>query len=192
MKRIGLFGGSFNPVHNGHIALAVWMLEHSYVDELWLLLSPKNPLKGEHDGATDEQRQEMLKLACENVQGLHPCFIEFEMPRPSYTINTLKQLSSKYPNHRFSLIIGADNWLIFDKWRNSEEILRNYGVMIYPRPHYPIVLPDVGNVTYLADAPTVDISSTTIRKNVSASMSMLPAKVAEYIRKSSLYEYNHE
>ncbi len=189
MKRIGLFGGSFNPIHNGHISLASWMLQHSYVDEVWLLLSPKNPLKGEHYGASDMQRQAMLKLACENIEGLRPCFIEFDMPRPSYTINTLKQLSAEYPNNKFGLIIGSDNWLIFDKWRSSSIILQDYGVMIYPRPHYPIQLPLDQNAIYMADAPMIDVSSSLVRNNISELISMLPAKVAEYIIEHSLYGY---
>ena len=190
MKCIGIFGGSFNPVHCGHIALAAWMLEHGYVNEIWLMLSPQNPLKCINPGATDEQRREMLTLACDGIEGLHPCFVEFDMPRPSYTIDTLKRLSTEFPEYNFKLIIGSDNWNVFNKWRSPEQIIEDYGVIVYPRPLYPISNVEVNGVTYAADAPTWNVSSTAIRDDIHGNLSMLPQKVANYIKENSLYGYN--
>lgn len=177
MKRIGLFGGTFNPVHCGHMELAQWLVDNSLVDEVWMVLSPQNPLKGEHSGATDAQRREMLALACQGHPGVKPCFEEFDMPRPSYTINTLRHLAAKYPQCQFKQIVGSDNWLIFNKWREHEAIVDDFGVIVYPRPGYPCA--------EAVNAPMTDISSTQIRNT--RNLELLPPAVAQYITNHNLY-----
>lgn len=179
MKRIGLFGGTFNPVHSGHVRLAQWLVDEHLVDEVWMVLSPANPLKERRKGASDNDRKTMLTLACQGLHGVKPCFVEFEMPRPSYTINTLRHLAARYPHCRFKQIVGSDNWLIFDRWREHEAIIRDFGVIVYPRPGYPCA--------EAVDAPTLDISSTQIRE--SDNKEPLPPAVAEYITKHNLYAH---
>lgn len=190
MKRIGIFGGTFNPVHKGHISLALWLVGRKAFDEVWLTLSPANPLKDARPGATDADRREMLTLACNGHAGLKPCFVEFDMPRPSYSIATLRRLAADCPDCRFSPIIGSDNWHIFHKWRSRQEIIADYGVTIYPRPGYPVEEPLPAGVTYMADAPVCDVSSTDIRRSIrNGSAGMLPDSVESYIKSHNLYGY---
>lgn len=190
MKRIGIFGGTFNPVHKGHITLARWLVDRKTFDEVWLTLSPANPLKDVRPGATDADRREMLTLACNRQAGLKPCFVEFDMPRPSYSIATLRRLSSDYPDCRFGLIIGSDNWHIFHQWRCPQEIIACFGVTVYPRPGYPVEGPLPAGVTYLADAPTCAVSSTAIRRSIGSGASgLLPESVESYIKTHNLYDY---
>ena len=121
MKRVGIFGGSFDPVHIGHTALANYIVQTGMVDEVWLTLSPQNPFKIGHHLTDDEHRLEMLRIATSQFpEIIRPCEIELSMPRPSYTIDTLRSLAQLHPDYRFKLIIGADNWLKFDNWRLHE------------------------------------------------------------------------
>lgn len=189
MKKTGVFGGTFNPVHNGHLRLARWLVANKVFDEVWLTLSPVNPLKGERPGATDTDRQRMLALACREEEGIKPNFVEFDMPRPSYSIHTLRKLAADYPDRHFGLIIGADNWLIFDRWRSCDEIIRDFGVTVYPRPGYEIDQPMPQGVSYLADAPVTAISSTNVRATGQTNYdTLLPPAVAHYIKNHKLYE----
>lgn len=180
---VGIFGGSFNPVHNGHIALAETLAETGVVDEVWLTLSPLNPLKeNPRELVDDNERLAMLHLAADEIKGLKVCDIELTLPRPSYTINTLKALSESYPDTAFRLIIGSDNMLIFDRWKDHDEIMRAYRPIVYPRPGYPC--------TGTLDLPVHDISSTTIRERVRMHMpidNLVPPAVANYIAKNRLY-----
>lgn len=187
---IGLLGGSFNPVHIGHMMLASYLRQYAGFDEVWLMLSPLNPLKiNTADLIPDVYRLKMLDIAIGNHPGLAVNDIELSMPRPSYTINTLRYLTKKHPRHTFKLIIGADNWKIFQQWKDAEEILDDYGVVVYPRPGYP-----VGTIyddrVEIVKAPTTDISSTFIRQGVARGKDMtyfLPAGVYEYIKSNHLY-----
>ncbi|MCM1310533.1 MAG: nicotinate (nicotinamide) nucleotide adenylyltransferase [Bacteroides sp.] len=181
----GIFGGTFNPVHKGHIALAQWLVDTGIYDEVWLTLSPANPLKNDRPGASDTDRKEMLKLACEGHNRLKPCFAEFDMPRPSYTVNTLRRLAEKYPDRQFSLIIGADNWQIFSRWREPQAIISDFGITIYPRPGYDVATPQPNGVTYAADAPQCAVSSSEIRAGLDTTL--LDTKVKEYISAHNLY-----
>ncbi len=186
-KRIGIFGGTFNPVHNGHTDLAQRLVEDGLVDQVWLTLSPSNPLKSDRPGATDADRRDMLQAACAGLQGVEPCFIEFDLPRPSYTITTLRTLASRFPDCEFQLIIGADNWSIFNQWRSPEEIISEFGVIIYPRPGYDVEVPAAASITYLKDYPEFNISSTYIRNNLPGSLDLVSPAVASIILNRNLY-----
>jgi len=166
MAKIGIYGGSFNPVHFGHIGLVKWVLAHCDLDEIWMLVSPKSPLKTEREDLDKNyaQRLEAAKEAMKDVPNVVVSDFEAHLPLPSYTANTLRELRQQYPEHDFSLIIGEDNWRVFDKWREWQYILANYRILVYPRrsenPMPPI---ENTNVVYLKDAPYFDISSTEIR-----------------------------
>ena len=185
--KVGIFGGSFNPVHNGHIALAEALVRQGVVDEVWLTLSPLNPLKAEStELVSDADRLAMLRLATANSPGLKVCDIELSLPRPSYTISTLHALSRLYPDISFRLIIGADNRLIFHKWKDYGEIDQLYAPIVYPRPGYPCA--------EALDMEVHDISSTEIRRKFQSSQpdmtelnNLLPQGVTDYIREHRLY-----
>ena len=133
-KRIGIYSGSFNPVHNGHISLAKYLLDSDIVDEVWIVVSPLNPLKTTSDELiADELRLQMAKIAFEGIRDTKVSDVEFCLPRPSYTIDTLNYLQKQYPDYHFFLLIGEDNMAVFDKWKDYKEILRKYTVLVYPR-----------------------------------------------------------
>lgn len=160
---IGIFGGSFNPIHIGHLALANYLCEWGWVDEVWFLVSPHNPLKDRGDLWPDEQRLRLVERAIEGYAKFRASDFEFHLPRPSYMVNTLRALREAHP-HDFSLIIGSDNWETFPRWYKHDELLAENRLLVYPRPGYPVdeaSLP--GNVT-LVEAPLLDISSTFIRQ----------------------------
>ena len=188
--KIGILGGSFNPVHIGHLMLASFVKQFGGFDEVWLMLSPLNPLKvGSADLIPDVMRLKMLDIAIGNFPGIKVNDIELSMPRPSYTINTLRYLSKRYPRHQFKLIIGADNWKVFDQWKDSDIILDKWGVLIYPRPGYPIGQVFVDGAEVIK-APIADISSTFLRKALARGKDMtyfLPAGVYDYIKENKLY-----
>ena len=163
---IGIFGGSFNPIHNGHIALCKAFLAQCNLDEVWLMVSPQNPLKINTALLDDEQRFRLAQKAIENEEGIKACDYEFHLPRPSYTWNTLQSLSNDYPHCRFTLLIGGDNWACFDKWYRSEDILNNYRIAVYPRSGSPINDVDLPENVRLINTPLYDISSTEIRQRV--------------------------
>lgn len=176
MKRIGIFGGSFNPIHNGHIALAQAVLRQCELDEVWLMVSPQNPLKrNATDLLDDHLRLQMAEKALEGVEGVKACDYEFCLPKPSYTWNTLQHLSKDYPDCIFSLLIGGDNWAHFTRWRHWKDILRCHNVIVYPRDEYP------GTI----DVPLLDVSSTEIRQRVRAGESiegLVPAAIEPLVR----------
>ncbi len=187
---IGILGGSFNPVHSGHMMLASYMAQFGPVDKVILMLSPCNPLKQGDVLAPDSVRYEMLKLACGTSESVIPSDYELSLPRPSYTINTLDRLQDEYPDYDFKLIIGSDNWSIFHKWRAAEEILSRFGVIVYPRPGYPVDGISDERVQ-MVDAPVIEISSTFIRDGIASGHDMnffLPESVYHYIRNNNLYK----
>ena len=151
-----IFGGSFNPIHVGHIALAQAILRQTGVEEVWLMVSPQNPLKQEDGLLADHLRLQLARKALENTDGIVASDYEFHLPKPSYTWNTLQHLSCDYPDREFILLIGGDNWAHFERWRNWKDILRTYDVVVYPRNSYQ------GTV----DCPLLDVSSTQIRQRV--------------------------
>lgn len=186
---IVLFGGSFNPIHNGHLALAKYMTKQTYVDEVWMLLSPQNPLK-QLQMASNEHRLEMLQIAITDIPKLKICDIEFSLPKPNYTYETLQALKKTYPKHKFSLLIGEDNLAIFPKWKNYEQILNNHRIYVYPRQNETnSTLLQHQNIQFI-EAPTFPFSSTEIRKKIAAEEkidSALPIRVYEFIKQHKIY-----
>lgn len=170
MAQIGIYGGSFNPVHWGHIGLAEWVAAHTDLAEVWLMVSPNNPLKDPGLLADEQQRLEQVRNAVAGRKGLVASDFEFRLPRPSYTAETLRALAKAYPQHTFTLLIGEDNWALFDRWRDAAYILDNYRIFVYPRhgcPTPPVI--HRRTVHYLQDAPCFDISSTELRNNLDKS-----------------------
>ena len=169
MANIGIYGGSFNPVHFGHVGLAKWVIEHTDLDELWLMVSPNNPLKPAGLLAPEQERLAAVQQAIQGIPGLKASDFEFTLPRPSYTANTLRALQAAYPQHTFTLIIGEDNIAIFNQWREYEYIAANFRLFVYPRKgSSPIAdcrlkIEDFKDLIFLKDAPLFDISSTAIR-----------------------------
>ncbi len=190
----GIYGGSFNPIHQGHLSLAKALAESGLVDEMWLLVSPQNPFKVNADLLDDDERLRLARLAVADVQGVEVCDREFSLPRPSYMYNTLKALSKEHPDREFVLVIGADNWERFPDWYRSKAILANYRVIIYPRPGY--TLGKVPRRVTIAHTPLLDISSTEIRRRIATDPDYdgegLPAVVWEEIRARGLYKTGQE
>lgn len=190
--RIGIYGGSFNPIHKGHTQLAASIVEQGLVDELWLLVSPLNPLKsGEvSDIAEYEHRLKMAELATEGIQGVKVSDFERHLPLPSYTVKTLAALREAYPKHEFVLVIGADNWERFPCWYRADEIIEKYQILVYRRPGCEMdetVLPPSVQVV---ETPLYDVSSTEIRASVKKGRMMrrwLDSRVARYIKEKGLY-----
>ena len=169
MAKIGIYGGSFNPVHFGHVGLAKWVIENTDLDELWLLVSPNNPLKPAGILAPEEERLAAVREAIKDIPHVKASDFEFSLPRPSYTANTLRELQKAYPEHAFTLVIGEDNLAIFDQWREYEYIASNFRIFVYPRKGSSTIedcrlkIADFRSLVFLKDAPYFDISSTEIR-----------------------------
>ncbi len=164
--KIGIYGGSFNPIHFGHIGLAKWVIANTDLDEVWLMVSPSNPLKDKNILIDETIRLNAAKEATSDITGIVVSDFEFHLPRPSYTANTLRELTLKYPQHEFTVIIGEDNLDIFHKWRDYQYILNHYRIFVYPRRHCntnQVLVSD--SIKILRDAPYFDISSTEIRSN---------------------------
>lgn len=191
MKRIGVFGGSFNPVHLGHTIVAAYMAELGGFDEVWLTLTPLNPLKADIKStfASDADRMAMLEIALEGATKLKACDIELSLPRPNFTINTLRELERLYPDVQFTPIIGSDNWEVFDRWASHDEILDRYGVVVYPREGHDAP-PDPKGRSRRVEAPRVELSSTFVRDAVARGLDVnffVPKGVSEYITQHNLY-----
>ena len=189
-RRIALFGGSFNPIHIGHLILADYARVNLNFDEVWLMLSPLNPLKIDNkELLPDSVRLEMVKLAINGLDGINECDIELTMPRPNYTVNTLYKLTELYPDVEFTLLIGADNYADFNKWKDPEEICQIAEVIVYPRAGYP--MPDDSDCRIKSlDAPIIEISSTDIRRSIADNRvvaPMLPPAVYKFIIDNNLY-----
>ncbi len=190
--KIGIFGGSFDPIHTGHAIIAQHIISSGAVDRLWFMVSPVNPLKaGKLRQVADTDRLRMVEMVSHPLEGVETSAFEFSMPKPSYTIDTLNALQKKFPDDEFYLIIGGDNWELFGKWRNSEEILAKYHVLIYPRLGYEVSIPDdLKNRVALVGAPIIELSSTEIRERLAKGQSVryyVPDEVLEYIERKQLY-----
>ncbi|MDE7413364.1 MAG: nicotinate-nucleotide adenylyltransferase [Muribaculaceae bacterium] len=163
---IVIFGGSFNPIHIGHMIIAETVSQLPDVDEVWIMVSPQNPLKSQSGLASEEDRLRLAEKALERVNGVKVSDFEFTLSRPSYTYKTLCELKRLYPQHEFRILIGSDNWDLFSKWRNSEEILRQFGVIVYQRPDCRSSGPFPDNVKILDGVPLILLSSTYIRNKI--------------------------
>ena len=193
MKRVALYFGSFNPIHKGHIALAEWVVEHVLCDELIFIVSPQNPFKEQEGLAPEFSRYEMCELACKASrypEQIKVSAVEFVLEKPSYTINTLRYLRKNFGSEmKFSILMGADNIENFDKWREYEEILRDYPLLVYPREGYSVEK-FADKITFLENAPLFDFAATDIRKMVAEGEDFrekLSAEVAHYIIQNKLY-----
>jgi nicotinate-nucleotide adenylyltransferase len=191
MRRIGIFGGSFNPIHVGHALIASYIVESGAVDTLWLMVSPQNPLKENSGLASDYHRLRMTELVSRRIENVITSAFEFDMPKPSYTIDTLNALQEKFPDDEFYLVIGADNWCLFDKWKAGEEIITKYHILIYPRRGYDIVIPErYSDRVEVVNAPLIEVSSTLIRERLAQMKSVsfyVSEAVEKYILKNKLY-----
>lgn len=189
---IGLFFGSFNPIHNGHLIIASQMVEFSDLDEVWFVVSPQNPLKKKNGLLNEYDRLMMVEKAIENDDRFDVSNVEFGLPKPSYSIDTLAHLKERHPEHQFSLIMGGDNLATLPKWKNYEAILKYYKVYVYNRPGYEIdhELTDHPSV-HMLEFPQMDISASYIRNCVAEGRSiryLVPDKVREYIQSMSLFQ----
>ena len=190
MKKVGLFFGSFNPVHIGHLIIANYMAHFTDLEEVWFVVSPQNPFKEKKSLGNMYDRLEMVNLAIENSDRLRASDIEFHLPQPSYTIDTLVHLSEKHPNNEFVLIMGEDNLAGLHKWKNADILLRDYKIIVYPRPGY-----DGGDLKQhpsvtLTDTPVMELSSTFLRKAIKDGKNIqffTPEKVLEFMDKKGLY-----
>lgn len=190
--KIGIFGGSFNPIHSGHAIIAHHIISSGAVDRLWLMVSPVNPLKvGLEQQVADTDRLRMVEMVTRPLENVETSAFEFTMPKPSYTIDTLNALQAKFPDDEFYLVTGADNWVIFDRWRNSEEILAKYHLLVYPRLGYDVVIPEeLRDRVTLVDAPIIELSSTAVRERLAQGLSAryyVPDEVLSYIERKVLY-----
>lgn len=164
--KIGLFFGSFNPIHTGHLIIANVIYESTDLDRVWFVVTPQNPFKKNKNLLSEFDRLDMVREAIHDDYHFHASNIEFDLPKPSYTIDTITYLKEKYPDYEFELIIGEDNLVSFPKWKNADQIIENYKLLVYPRPYsQPSELSDHPNVEKI-EAPEVDISATLIRKMV--------------------------
>lgn len=183
--RTAIFGGTFNPIHNGHLSIAKCIMESGLTDELWLLITPRNPWKEGKELIDDNIRLEMAAKATAHIPGVYVSNYEFNLPIPSYTVNTMKSLVKDYPDREFILVIGADNWYAFNKWKDFEYFLENHHIIVYPRPGYPIADTLQKGVTIL-DMPLLDISSTMVLQRFKKGLPiehLVPANVQEELQR---------
>jgi nicotinate-nucleotide adenylyltransferase len=190
--KIGLYFGTFNPIHVGHLIIANHLAEHSDLEQIWMVVTPHNPLKQKNTLLDDYQRLHLVRLATEEYPKIKPSDIEFKLPQPNYTVNTLAHLMEKYPQHEFSLIMGEDNLKSFHKWKNYEYILQHHDIYIYPR-----ISQEAENLEFknhprihLIEAPIVEISSTFIRDGIKSKKNirpLLPHSVWEYVDHNNFY-----
>ena len=188
---IGLFFGSFNPVHVGHMIIAEHIAANTDLDRVWMVVSPQNPLKNKNTLAKDHDRLHLVQLAIGDNSRLRASSVEFKLPKPSYTIDTLAHLRERHPEHTFSLVMGGDNLASLTKWKNYDIILRDYQIYVYSRPNY-----DLGDLAShpnirICKAPLLDISASYIRENIVAKRSiryLVPEQVFEYLQGSSMYK----
>jgi len=190
-SKTGLFFGSFNPIHNGHLMIAGYMAEYTDISQVWFIVSPHNPLKEKSTLLADHHRLAMANIAVEDDPRFRASNIEFHMPQPSYTIDTLTWLSEKYPQKEFVLIAGSDNLPSFHKWKNYQALIDQYEIYLYPRPEMPPSRFDDHPHIHRTRAPLIEISSSFIREGISEGKNMshfLPDKVWKYIQEMHFYK----
>ena len=186
MIKTGIFGGSFNPIHNGHIQLARQLREAAGLDEVWLMVSPQNPLKEQAGLLADDLRLQMARQALANEPFIEVSDYEFHLPRPSYTWNTLQALKDDFPDREFVLLIGGDNWERFSRWYRADDIVSNYQIIVYPRRGSDIDLKSLPPTVSVVEAELLDISSTDIRRRVRRGQpitGMVPDSIVQAVEK---------
>jgi len=189
--KIGLYFGSFNPVHNGHMIIASFMRQHTDLEQVWMVVSPQNPFKTNQSLLNEYQRLHLVKIAAEQDLAIKAIDIEFHLPRPSYTINTLTYLEEKYPQHEFAIIMGSDSLMNLDKWKSANIIMDRYSIYVYERPGFPInkTLP-IKNLVE-TKAPLLEISASMVRKMIRDGKSIryfVPDSVLEDIQQNGFYK----
>lgn len=190
---VGLFFGSFNPIHNGHVAIAQYMLSHTGLAEVWFVVSPQNPLKPIGELAEDTLRLEMVRQTVASINpNLRVCSVEFKMPRPSFTIDTLKRLQEMHPSYRFTVLMGADSLATITQWKDYQALTAGYNIFVYPRPGVDIEehLKLYSRVKEV-DAPILPISSTLVRNLVRAGKDishLVPVVTAQFIKSNAMYQ----
>jgi len=191
MIKTGLYFGSFNPIHVGHMAIANYMVEYTEIDQLWFVVSPQNPLKKKKTLLDDYHRLELVNRAIGDDLRFRASKVEFNLPKPSYTIDTLTYLSEKYPTHQFFILMGSDNLEYIHKWKNAEVLLQNYDIIVYPRPGFQIDPSKQNPRIQIADAPLMEISSTFIRDSIKEGKDIrhfLPYRTWDYLQQTNFYK----
>ncbi|PRP67557.1 nicotinate (nicotinamide) nucleotide adenylyltransferase [Nonlabens agnitus] len=192
-SKVGLYFGTFNPIHIGHLAIANYLVENSDLKEIWMVVTPHNPLKKKSTLLDDYQRLHMVHLAVDDYLKIKPSQIEFNLPQPNYTVNTLAHLKEKYPDTDFVLIMGEDNLKSLPKWKNYKVLLEDYSIIVYPRispGEVPLDLIDHPSIQKI-DAPIMEISSTMIRKGIASGQDLryfLHQEVYTYITEMNFYK----
>jgi nicotinate-nucleotide adenylyltransferase len=189
--QIGLYFGSFNPIHHGHLIIANYLLEHTDLDQVWFVVSPQNPLKPSASLLNEYHRLFLVQTAIEGENKLKASDIEFRLPKPSYTVDTLTYLQEKYSAHQFSVIMGSDSLINLPKWKNYSWLLQHYPIYVYKRPDHETLpsFPEAKKITVL-NAPMIPISATHIRKNIKEGRSiryLVPDAVREEIERNGYY-----
>ena len=191
-QKVGLYFGSFNPIHIGHMAIANYMVEFTEINQVWFVVSPQNPHKRKINLLDDYQRLEIVQRAVEGDERLSTSNFEFYLPKPSYTVDTLAYIKDRHPNYQFVILMGTDNLESFHKWKNYETIVENYGVIVYPRPGFnKSKVQSHKNITIAENAPLMEISSSFIRKSIQQGKDVrhfLPSKSWKYIDEMNFYK----
>ncbi len=189
--KVGLYFGTYNPIHIGHMAIANYLVEFTEIEQLWFVISPHNPFKNKKHLLDDYQRLELVNRAIDDDPRFRASSIEFKLPRPSYTIDTLTYLKDSFPSHEFYLIMGSDNLESFPKWKNFEIILENYKILVYPRPGFdPAKVSPHPNII-LVDAPLMEISASFLRESIANGKNIrhfLPSKAWQYLEEMNFYK----
>ena len=189
--KVGLFFGSFNPIHIGHMAIAQYMLEHTALEKIWFVVSPQNPFKTKESLLDQQHRLTIVRIAVEDDPNMQASNIEFNLPIPSYTVDTLTYLREAHPDIDFALIMGKDNLVHFHKWKNHESILEHHNIYVYPRPYCKACEMEKHEKVQLTKAPLMDISAEFIRKSIREKKEVsyfLPQKIYEYIDEMNFYK----
>lgn len=190
--KIGLYFGSFNPIHIGHMAIANYMVEYTSINQLWFVVSPQNPLKNKSNLLNDYQRLDMVNMAIKDDERFRASNIEFNLPKPSYTIDTLAYLNDRYPNYEFVILMGSDNLESFHRWKNFKTIVQNYGIIVYPRPGFEQAkVLKHENIVIAKETPLMEISSSFIRNAIKEGKDVryfLPQSVWKYIDEMNFYK----